>query len=83
MLVKFDCMVQDMYEEEFYISVLKKKDSKEESLDDLIFYKYCNELPSQVMKDYDFENVDHKFTKERGNILATSIPNLNKWINEE
>ena len=32
------------------------------------------------MEEYDFEGTDHKFTKERGNLLATSVPHLNKWI---
>lgn len=56
-LARFECMVQDMYDEEFFIQVLKPKDP-DASLESTILYKYYSELSPEQMQTYEVENID-------------------------
>lgn len=61
-LVKFDCMVQDMYEEEFFSSVLIQKDSlhaeTEEMLATSLYYKYYSGLSQDQIDKFDTGYLD-------------------------
>ena len=45
-------MVQDMYDEEYFVQVLKPLQPTGEELDSAIFYKYYTELSEEQMKLY-------------------------------
>ena len=68
-----------MYEDEYFVSLLKKKDAKADTFypDDIIFYRYYSDLSEQEFSDYEMDTVNHQYTKERANVLCVSVPNLN------
>lgn len=85
-LVRFECMIQDMYDEEFFIQVLKPHEGTSQSdlLDHSLFYKYYTELSQEQMQYYDTQHIDNQFASERGTVLGVSLPNVNTWLcNEE
>ena len=71
-----------MYEDEYFISLLKKKEAAPESMsvDDIIFYKYFSDLSEQEFNDYEMDTVNHTYTKERANVLGVSVPHVNSWV---
>jgi len=50
-LVRFECMIQDMYEEEYFGTVLRKHDSQD--LNYALLYKYYSELSQEQIDSYD------------------------------
>lgn len=83
-LVRFDCMIQDQFEEEFYLSYLNVKD-QEGSKQKGTVYKYFSELTDEDMKKYELQPDPHsnqQFMFERGNVLGVSVPNLNDWVDQ-
>lgn len=97
-LVRFDCMIQDQYEEEFFVSYLKPKNegnsqSSNESghpatspaFTDGMVYKYFSELTPDEVAYFDCRpdlQGPQRFVQDRGNILGVSVPNINSWVNE-
>lgn len=71
-----------MYEDEYYVSLLQKKNTDTNSLfsDDVLFYKYFSDLPESVYHTYEMDTTNHTFTKERANVLGVSVPNTNSWV---
>lgn len=54
-------MIQDMYEEEYFVSVLKPL-SGDASFGNALFYKYYSELSSEQIASYDTQTIDQRFT---------------------
>ena len=79
-LVRFDCMIQDQYEEEFFVSYLQSKESGVPGM----VYKYFSELTEEDDRLFvtrpDLHN-QSEFVQDRGNVLGVSTPNINKWVN--
>ena len=71
-------MIQDMYEDEYYVSLIRNKHHP--SIDNALFYRYYSDLNDQELETYNVEEIDPQFTKERGNLLGVSIPALNSWV---
>ncbi|CDW86598.1 mini-chromosome maintenance complex-binding protein [Stylonychia lemnae] len=96
-LVRYDCMIQDMYEEEYFMSVLLPTQSSQnsETLSKStqhssnsqpglpLFYKYYTELTQDQIINYETQSIDQQFAQERGNLLGISVPNMNQWLAQE
>lgn len=88
-------MIQDQYEEEFYLSYLlpragaSKADSPSKpapgSKEQGLIYKYYSELSESEIQRFDCRPDFHgsqSFMSERGNILGISMPNVNDWVDQ-
>jgi hypothetical protein len=71
-LVQFECMVQDMYNEEYFMVLLKQASPP-------LFHKYFSELPAQY--EYCGGEMDPRCTSQRGTLLGVTIPNCSPWFN--
>ena len=69
-LVTFDCMVQDMYDEEYFAQVLG-------DLPTSIYYKYFTDLCPEQARG---EPVDNRWVSQRGTVLGVSVPHLSAWL---
>jgi len=69
-LISFDCMVQDMYDEEYFVQVLG-------DLPTSLYYKYFTDLcPERAMG----ETGDNRWVSQRGTLLGVSAPHLSSWL---
>lgn len=75
-------MVQDMYDEEYFIQVLKPIQQAHD-LDNSLFYKYYTELSDAQLQAYETNHIDNMFASERGTVLGISLPNCNPWLSAE
>ena len=51
-----------MYDEEYFIALLKPIGASALRLEDALFYKYFGELSQEQLKQYDFNDVDQRYT---------------------
>lgn len=51
-MVQFECMIQDMYNEEYYALLLQAQGAP------TIFYKYFSELTEEQMQTYNLYDLD-------------------------
>jgi Mini-chromosome maintenance replisome factor len=58
-IVTFECMIQDMYNEEYFVQVLQplNQDGSVEPL----FYKYYSELTEEQMNTYEMDMIDQRY----------------------
>eukprot|EP00347_Sterkiella_histriomuscorum_P016942 403351260 len=96
-LVKFECMIQDMYEEEYFMSVLlplqthdtnstidsSNSQNTQNPLAGSLLYKYYSNLTSEQMNTFDTQTIDQRFAQERGNLLGITVPNVNSWVKNQ
>ena len=76
-------MIQDMYDEEYFIQVLRPQQQSSQStstIDDALFYKYYSELSNEQMDMYETNMIDQEYASERGSVLGVTLPNINAWI---
>ena len=76
-------MIQDMYDEEYFIQVLRPQQLSSQqtsTIDDALFYKYYSELSNEQMDKYETNMIDQEYASERGNLLGVTLPNINAWI---
>ncbi len=76
-------MIQDMYDEEYFIQVLRPQQLSSQqtsTIDDALFYKYYSELSNEQMDKYETNMIDQEYASERGNVLGVTLPNINAWI---
>ena len=76
-LVRFDCQISDMYAEEYFVGVFNGTKEGQPAL----IYKYFTELSPDHLAAYDTQTgPDAGAACDRGNMLATSIANMSKWM---
>lgn len=77
-LVRFDCSICDMFEEEFYVPLIPKKESADSNTVPLV-YKYFTELTEEQVNEYQTAFDPSKQPIERGNVLASSLVHMQGW----
>jgi hypothetical protein len=76
-LVRFDCLIADMYEQEYFVSVLRAAADKEAAP---LVYKYFSQLSDSQSETYDqMPELDATNTLERGNMLGLSVSQQAAW----
>ena len=70
-LVRFDCQIVDMYEEEYFVGFIPQKEG-------VIVYKYFSELSTEQLEGSQEASADIHL--ERGNILGQSSPSVAPWV---
>lgn len=55
-LVKFECMIQDMYEEEYFVSLIHRKDSK--AIENSLIYRYYSDLSEEELENFLIEEIN-------------------------
>ena len=80
-LVRFECQIVDMYEDEFFVSVMDPANKATEPDSKPLVYKYFSELSDAQVASYDLEADPSQMagTLDRGNVLASSIIHLQPW----
>ena len=71
-----------MYDEEYFIQVLKPIQQAHD-LDNSLFYKYYTELSDEQLQAFETNHIDNMFASERGTVLGISLPNCNPWLSVE
>ena len=71
-----------MYDEEYFIQVLKPIQQAHD-LDNSLFYKYYTELSDAQLQAFETNHIDNMFASERGTVLGISLPNCNPWLSAE
>lgn len=70
-LVRFDCVVTDIYEEEFFVPILPAADGK------TLVFKYFSDLSEEQTSKYTMATeIDGKSAMSRGNMLGSSLSHL-------
>lgn len=75
-------MVQDMYNEEYFVQILLPE-KQPATLDDSLFYKYYSELTDAQVKHFDTQNINQTYATQRGTILGVSLPNVASWLMQD
>ena len=76
-LVRFDGQVCDMFEEEYFVPLVPKKQPGESA--NPLVYKYFSELSTEDMAEYEMGMDSSSRPIERGNILASSPIHMQGW----
>jgi hypothetical protein len=71
-LVRFDCQIVDMYDEEYFVGVLPQKEG-------ILVYKYFSELSPEQLDDQT-SGSSPDVHLERGNILGQSSTCVAPWV---
>ena len=86
-LVRFDCQICDMFEEEYFVPVVPAKQQGEASdasqasctTGNPLVYKYFSEMSDADMALYETGYAQGGNPIERGNILASSLIHMQGW----
>jgi len=77
-LVRFDCQIVDMYEEEYFVAVLPMKDSE------VVVYKYFTELSAEQLEQQQAnQEPDQAMHLERANLLGQSTRCIMPWASNQ
>ena len=81
-LVRFSGFVQDMIDQDFFVGFFM---SNHQDFKTGIPNKYlqCTDDDLSEVNEESFNQSQQKYTMNRGNLIATSIPNENKWMREK
>lgn len=75
-LVRFDCMVQDQYDDEYYYAVMESGADKKK-----LVYKYFSELDASDR--YDVADQTGQTLCERGSMRGTTMQSFAPWLQIE
>ena len=56
-LVRFDCQICDMYEEEYFAPVVPKREQRADAENKPLIYKYFSHMSNNQLGDYDSDAV--------------------------
>ncbi len=73
-LVRFDCIISDMFEEEYFVSVLRATPESQP-----IIYKYYSSVKDEHTELLHTVQPDATNTIERGNILGSTLVSYAPW----
>ena len=73
-IVRFDCIVNDMFEEEYFVSVLRRSPETQP-----IVYKYYSSVLDEHTDLLQMTQPDATNTIERGNILGSTVVSQSPW----
>ena len=73
-LVRFDCIVSDMFEEEYFVSVLRSSPETQP-----IIYKYYSSVLDEHTELLQSAQPNATNTIERGNILGSTVVCHSPW----
>lgn len=71
-------MIQDMYNEEYFVQLLKANAPGQDSL----FYKYFTELSEVQLAEFNTEEINQEYASQRGTMLGVTLPNCSAWLNQ-
>jgi hypothetical protein len=75
-LVRFDCIIADMFEEEFYVSVVSHNDKQ-------FVYKYFSEVHGDQAEMLNHCQPDGTNTLERSNLLGATLVCQSPWVGQQ